>query len=141
LLGAALALLLVGGVACSGLGGPGGSSAGPGKFDSGDKLTTTTKEPLVIGGPTGKGKIDTVFDAHDWTFDGKAGQSVTITAAGVSGSDPYLKLIDPSGAVLAEDDDAGGGSNAQINIDLPVTGTYTLRIDMMEIGEYTIAVR
>jgi hypothetical protein len=140
---AGLAILLVSAVACAatdGLGGQGGSNA-PGKFDTGDKLNTTTKETLVIGGPAGKGKIDTYFDAHNWVFEGTAGQTVTITAAGVNSSDPFIKLIDPSGNVLAEDDDEGGGSSAQITIDLPVTGTYTIRIDMMATGEYTIAVR
>lgn len=140
----ALVALLLGSLACAAidsLAGTGQPSTGSGANDAGDELTTTVKEKLAIGGPAGKGALDTFFDAHNWTFDGTAGQTVTIIVAGVKGSDPFVKLLDPDGVVLAEDDDAGGGSNAQLDVQLPVTGTYTIRIDMMETGEYTVAVR
>ncbi len=40
--------------------------------------------------------------------------------------DPYLKLLDPNGKLLAEDDDGGYGLNARITIRAPVAGTYRI---------------
>jgi hypothetical protein len=38
----------------------------------------------------------------------------------------YLGLIDPNDEVIAEDDDSAGGTNAQISIRLPESGTYVI---------------
>ncbi len=137
-----MACLLLGTLACSISSPLGGNASGPGTFDGADKLKTTVKDKLTIGGPAGKGSITTYFDADNWTFDGKAGQSVTIFVASIKGSDPHVKLFDPTGTVIGDDDDSGGGSSAEIDIDLTATGTYTIRIDMLEAtGDYTVSVK
>ena len=117
------------------------SESGPGYYDDGDQLKTTVKDKLIVGGPAGTGNLQTYFDANNWTFDGSAGQTVTVVVQAVKGSDPHVKLLQPDGTLLAEDDDGGGGTNAQIEIVLPLGGTYTIRIDMMVLGEYTVSVR
>ncbi len=58
--------------------------------------------------------------------------------------DPYLRLLDGTGAKLAEDDDSGGNLNARIVFRTPATGTY--RIVAMSFlnagrGEFTLQVR
>ena len=117
------------------------SETGPGYYDDSDQLKTTVKDKLLVGGPAGAGDLQTYFDANNWTFDGTAGQTVTITVAAVKGSDPHVKLLQPDGTLLAEDDDGGGGTNAQLVVVLPIGGTYTIRVDMMTLGEYTVGVR
>ncbi len=47
--------------------------------------------------------------------------------AGTS-SDPYLYLLDTSGAVLAQDDDSAGSNNARIVYTPAATGTYWIRL-------------
>jgi hypothetical protein len=56
-------------------------------------------------------------------------------------SDPRVKLLDPRGIVVAEDDDSGGGLggwDSRLAATLRGSGTYTLRVDVFIIGTYTI---
>jgi hypothetical protein len=48
-----------------------------------------------------------------YTFTGAAGQLVALSLNSTA-FDPYLYLIGPDGAVLAEDDDGGDALNARI---------------------------
>ena len=67
--------------------------------------------------------------AQRFTFNAAAGQQVAITQAS-SAFDAYISLFSPSGTLLAQDDDSGGGTNARI----PASGFYTLPTA----GAYTI---
>lgn len=60
-----------------------------------------------------------------YTFTGRAGQRVIITMSSQE-IDAYLILVDPNGNSIAQDDDGGGNLDAQINVVLPVNGTYTI---------------
>lgn len=66
---------------------------------------------------------DFLTDAYQ--FNGRAGDRVTIDLIS-SQFDTYLYLISPSGAVIAEDDDSGGASNARISITLPSSGLWRI---------------
>jgi hypothetical protein len=77
-------------------------------------------------GSSGSGAISSTEYIHLYTFEGEAGEQVTITMVGDGGLDAYLGLIDPNDEVIAEDDDSGGGTNAQISIRLPESGTYII---------------
>jgi len=50
--------------------------------------------------------------------------------------DPHLYLYDPSGKLIAENDDIDGGKNrnSRIEITLPSTGQYTIRISAFADG-------
>ena len=68
--------------------------------------------------------------AARYTFAGTAGQTVQIVLESPT-LDTYLYLLDPSGGILAEDDDAAGNLNSAIPnatslLTLPATGTYTI---------------
>jgi hypothetical protein len=64
-----------------------------------------------------------------YTFDGRAGDTVTIDLRSDE-IDPLVRLIGPDGQVLAEDDDSGGGVQARIaDFALPADGTYTIEVD------------
>jgi serine/threonine-protein kinase len=86
--------------------------------------------------------LDTIFEAHDWTFEGRAGQVVTLrcTAAAGAETDPRINLLAPDGSWLIADDDGGEGLNSLIaNFELPADGTYTVKVDVFEPGEYVLA--
>lgn len=53
---------------------------------------------------------------------------ITVRMSRLSGElDPYLMLLDATGALLAEDDDSAGGNNALIeNIRLSAPGNYAI---------------
>jgi len=71
------------------------------------------------------------------TFDGKAGQEISIAASDFGGAvvDPLMTLLDPDGNPIAGDDDFGGGLNALIDgFELPEDGTYTLLVSHAEGG-------
>jgi rhomboid protease GluP len=76
-----------------------------------------------------------------WTFEGEAGQVVTITMQS-DDLDAYMGLFDPEDEFLVEDDDSGGATNARIDAYvLPVSGTYTIFAISMDdqLGAYRLA--
>jgi hypothetical protein len=84
----------------------------------------------------------TYFDS--WIFEGRGGQRVTITMRS-DAFDAYLLLrrgAPGQGAVLAEDDDSGGGSNARLTVTLPESGAYTVVANSYQAGTgpYTLVV-
>lgn len=72
------------------------------------------------------------YFADLYTFGASAGQRVAVALTS-SAFDAYLYLIGPSGAIVAQDDDGAGGTNARIPpgggfLTLPATGTYTVEV-------------
>jgi hypothetical protein len=80
----------------------------------------------IAAGEQGTGTITSDAYMHVWGFSGQAGEQITVTMRGQGGLDAYLGIIDPNNEVIAEDDDSGGGSDAQISIRLPESGTYVI---------------
>jgi hypothetical protein len=114
---------------------------GPPAYDGGDGLETTRVETIAPG-QTLTGTLTGLYEAHNWLFEGQAGQTVTITVEAVGDSDPRLRLLDPSGNVIGEADDTGTGDlSARLTITLPVSGTYTARVDVFAAGDYRITVQ
>ncbi|MGB3495841.1 MAG: tetratricopeptide repeat protein [Elainellaceae cyanobacterium] len=80
-------------------------------------------------------------DRH--TFEGEAGQAIAISLESEA-FDTYLLLLDAEGNAIAQDDDGGEGTNAQIQVELPATGTYTVLANSYEAGatgNYTLVVQ
>jgi hypothetical protein len=76
------------------------------------------------------------------SFQGIAGQAVVIRLNSTE-FDTYLILVDPAGEQIAANDDSNG-SNAQIILTLPSTGTYTVIANSYaagEIGAYTLTLQ
>jgi hypothetical protein len=122
----------------------GGTTGGQGTgFDGGDGYDTLQTLPIALNQPQ-TARLEDLLGAHNWLFEGTAGQQITIRVEGIGTTDPRVKLIDPTGNVLDEDDDSGGGANgwdALLTATLPVAGTYTLRVDIFSGGEYRITVQ
>jgi len=84
---------------------------------------------------------DTYFD--EYVFSGRRGETVVVRME--SGSfDTFLHL----GVLrygqwqsLSTDDDGGGGTNSQIELQLPEDGTYAIRANSLsrDVGEYTLS--
>jgi hypothetical protein len=87
-------------------------------------------EPRNLGsvsiGETVTGELSGSITAASYTFEGEAGQVVTIGLSSTA-FDSYLRLLDPNGVELATDDDGAGSLNSRIG---PLTLT--------ENGEYTV---
>jgi VWFA-related protein len=101
--------------------------------DGGAGGGNTTDLRSITCGETRQGEIDTDDPYGDRgyfepiTFDGTAGCDVTITMRSDPG-DTYLKLYDPDGNLVAENDDIDFGDNldSRITHTLGSTGQYTI---------------
>ena len=84
----------------------------------------------------------TLFDLY--TFEGQAGQSVTISLDSQE-FDTYLVLVDSTGSVVADNDDIDANTtNSQIITTLPANGTYNIIVNgysTADQGSYTLTVR
>ena len=82
--------------------------------------------------------------ADTFTFQAAAGEQYKIEMYNTGTSeavDSYLYLRDPSGAIVAQDDDSGMFIDARIVYDAPVAGTYTVEATSKgggEIGPYEL---
>lgn len=80
---------------------------------------------------------------HEYTFDGRAGQTVTITMESTE-FDPFLILVGPNGNDLGQNDDISSTIfDSALTLKLPVTGTYTVvanAFDGSGSGRYQITV-
>jgi hypothetical protein len=109
-------------------------------YDGGDGLATVGGGTITPGSRQ-TATLSSVFEAHNWSFEGQEGQEVAIWARGEGSANPNIKLIDPDGVVIARDNDSGGGrrgTDALLVVTLPASGTYTIRIDVFDTGEYVL---
>ncbi|NPV67006.1 MAG: hypothetical protein HPY64_07670 [Anaerolineae bacterium] len=94
--------------------------------------------PATIGGgsisigQTVTGQINNTTYEQDWTFDGTAGDTVTVTMISTGGDlDPYLSLLDSAGMELVSNDDSviplRNSLDSQLSFILPATGRYVIR--------------
>jgi hypothetical protein len=116
---------------------------GSGVFEGNSELTTTLTENLTFG-ETETAVLDDPDAAHNWLFQGTAGQTVTITVESpIDEADPAAVLLDPAGNVLIQEDDNYGPDefDVQIVITLPQEGTYTVRVTTFDGGEYQITIQ
>ncbi len=102
--------------------------------------------PAITAGQSATGAISSASFVHLYPYEGQANEQITITMTGAGGLDAYLGVIDPHQEVIAEDDDSGGGTDAQISIRLPESGTYYIVVTRNGIdsgttqGNYTLTV-
>lgn len=143
-LGLVAAACTCGGFDLGNLTGGGGGITGGGSdacsFDGGDGLTTNCQGTLAVGS-SATGNLGSLFEADNYTFTGSSGQSVTIHVTGIGDTDPRVKLIDPSGTVVAENDDSGGGYDSEIVTTLSSSGEYAIRIDVFSTGDYEVSLQ
>lgn len=101
----------------------------------------TSSFTLNVGG-SGEAVLEEA-DAHDWTFQGSAGQTITVSVApGSEEFDPVLALIGPDGSTIVEVDNGFSGEGEVLTTTLPVDGAYSARVTAFAFlgGPYTISV-
>lgn len=106
-------------------------------FDGGDGYNTTLAQWYT--GPT-SGTFSSLLDAHNYVFEAQAGDSVIIEVTGENETDTRVKLIDPEGNVLAEEDDTHDRDPYVVMDSLPASGVYTARVDTWDEGSYEITI-
>jgi hypothetical protein len=105
------------------------------------------EDQLTADLPIYRGQQGKFFKAHPYRM--TAGTTYTIDLMRREGGggglhDPYLFLEDPTGAVVAQDDDSGGNLNARIVYRAPLMGTYKIiATDLApnRTGQYTLMAR
>lgn len=118
-------------------GGGGPAPASAPTYDGGDGYTTGFVREIQVGGSEA-GNIDDVFTAHNYVFQGTAGQTITASVTGAA--DTRIKIIDPNGVVVAEVDDTNG-LDPEATFSVTSNGWWTIRVDAFSEGAYTISVR
>ncbi len=94
-------------------------------------------------GQTVTASVDTFID-DGWTFSGEANQRLTIELNAADNTlDPQLYLYDSDNREIAANDDiSAGNNNARIEITLPYSGAYTIRVSAFGTGgSYELTVR
>jgi hypothetical protein len=89
---------------------------------------------------------DNQFRCKIFQVDLQAGRTYTVdmTSPNQLALDPYLRIEDLNGRVLAEDDDSGGGLNARINFRPAQTGPYVIIAtcyNANQTGPFTLSIR
>lgn len=122
--------------------GPGSPPNDPGAASrsiAGDSSTTAE----VAVGETVDETLETIGDSDWFRIKLAAGESIRIDLTGVDHDptnaigalpDPYLRLRDASGAVIALDDDSGAGLNARLSYTVATAGTYFIDADSYQSG-------
>lgn len=121
-----------------------------------EPVSPESLSPTMVVGPafagsispgwTARGRLlpsDTGESFEAWTYDGRAGEVLRITLRS-SEFDAYLDVGEgfPSFTSLKTDDDGGGGTDAQVEITLPRTGSYIIRAKTLVArakGAYTLS--
>lgn len=85
----------------------------------------TNDENFLIYGDTARGNISNTSSSQRFRFRGGNGDVVTFSMTTVNGDlDAYLLLVDASGNLIAEDNDGGQDTDAQMTVTLPADGEY-----------------
>jgi RHS repeat-associated protein len=93
---------------------------------------------VAVNTPVGA-TVDAAHPAHDWTFFGRAGQSVVAhVETGALGLPPappaptldyaQVQLVDGSGHVLATGSNTAAGADINLSVNLPADGVYHVKV-------------
>jgi hypothetical protein len=125
---------------------PAEQQSAPQQQDQTEAPSGVEQMSAIAAGQSANGSISNTSFVHLYPYEGQANEQITITLTGSGGLDAYLGLIDAHQEVIAEDDDSGGGTDAQISIRLPESGTYLIVVTRNGIdagttqGSYTLTV-
>jgi hypothetical protein len=96
------------------------------RFEEGDRVTVIDQIEATLNEATARRDEQGRLVAEH-SFSGQSGQEVTIEARSDE-FDTRISLEDPTGTVIAENDDYGSGTDSRIIHTLQQEGTYTVRI-------------
>ena len=135
------------------------TSYGSGEAGSYTLILTRTEAPectAISYGQTLEGSLDlsdttsvarTDSRADCYTFSSMADEGIIVSIIS-DDFDTYLSLLDPSGQIIASDDDGGEGSDSRIpeegTLTIPSTGDYTIEVTSYfsdETGTYSLTLQ
>jgi hypothetical protein len=97
---------------------------------------------IIEPGQTVQGTVS-ALTGEKWIFRGSQGDRLSIELnARDSTLDPVVKIYEPDGSFLAEDDDGGPDYNSSLEVQLPLDGMYTILASAYDQGgAYELIVR
>jgi hypothetical protein len=125
------------------------SPAGNGGDDTARAGALAAATPVTVGTPVtgalaaGDRTRATGELVDSFRFDGRRGETVRIEATS-SQIDTWLTVRPPPGGRVAENDDGPEGTNARIDMTLPVTGSYLVDVSSYaidETGDYQLSLQ
>ncbi len=123
-----------------------GNGSDPIIYSGPDIAADTSTDVSISVGDSFISELEFVGD-RDWiAIDLAAGDNLTFSLSGSGGnalSDPYLRLYNANGVLVAENDDGGSGLNSLLRFVVDNGGTYYIEAaswDNRYIGEYTVSV-
>jgi hypothetical protein len=124
----------------------GEAPSGDASATPGDTIPSTDLGIVTVDEPV-SGTLNNAVQSAQYSFEAAAGDVVTIDLTSAD-FDPFVRLLDANGSVVAEDDDSGGSSQARIEgYVIPADGEYTIEVDafrgfdgtQMVFGDYTVS--
>ncbi|MBN2555469.1 MAG: protein kinase [Anaerolineales bacterium] len=85
-----------------------------------------TFQGSVTPGRNGTRTLTESTPIHTWAYEGRSGETLSLSMEGMNGFDTYLELLSPTGERVAYDDDGGEGRNSLLQAGLAQSGAYTI---------------
>ena len=98
---------------------------------------------VILAGQTTSGELESAGERDVFVVDLEANRVYEITLTGDTLFDPYLRVFNPDGTLLAENDDGDDGLNSALNLLVPETGSYYVVADSylsIEAGTYSLEI-
>ena len=98
---------------------------------------------VILAGQTTSGELESAGERDVFVVDLEANRVYEITLTGDTLFDPYLRVFNPDGTLLAENDDGDDGLNSALNLLVPDTGSYYVVADSylsIEAGTYSLEI-
>jgi len=97
----------------------------------------------ITAGQTVSGELETAGEPDFFAVNLSAGNIYEIALTGDTLDDPYLRVFNPDGSLLGEDDDGNDGLNSVLNLNIQRTGRYYVSADSSlgsETGTYSLEI-
>lgn len=97
----------------------------------------------INAGQTVSGKLEKAGEPDFFAVNLSAGNIYEIALTGDTLDDPYLRVFNPDGSLLGEDDDGNDGLNSVLNLNIQRTGRYYVSADSSlggETGTYSLEI-
>ena len=81
----------------------------------------------IQAGQRVEGTLSDARPVERYSFQGRANDQFVLRMEALDTAlDPFVSLYGPGGEIIGQDDDSGGGANAELAVVLPVDGTYEI---------------
>lgn len=116
---------------------------GDGGVDDSTYLDELEGAGSIIVGQTTSGELESAGESDFFAVDLEAGKVYEIALTGDTLTDPYLRIFNPDGSLLGENDDGDDGLNSALSLLIPETGRYYVAADSYlgsEAGTYSLEI-